>query len=217
MEELKKILLIDNIASNRIRLRNVLADRYSTAEAENGREAIDLLSENPQNYLLVITALEMPDMDGFGLLTEIQNIVPIKNLPVLAVIDAGHSDMEVKALELGAADVIIRPYEEKVLITRVGNLIKMNAEPGFKNVMEEIVRKEINNCSNSLGICTCESCMLDLIALTLNHMKPRYVNTEKGELMSKINQLSQTSQTEIVSTIATAAEIIKKNPRHRKV
>lgn len=210
-----KILVVDDNTDNHTLLRNVLNGEYVVEEANNGRDALDLLLVHPKRYQLIITDTDMPVMDGLELLAEIRNTVSLRELPVLVVTESEAPEKEEKALDLGAVDIVNRKSMDKVIKKRVDNIFRMNREPEYKNVMEEIVMKEIEKCSASLGICTCDSCLRDLMALTLNRLKPKYVNTEKGELMSKVNQLSYNSQIEILSTITAAAETIKKNPRHQ--
>lgn len=83
-----------------------------------------------------------------------------------------------------------------------------------KNIMEDIVYEKMNSIIDSLGCCTCEKCKADIIAYVLNHVTPRYVASEKGELFSKVQELNQNSNTDILMKIVSAAELIKERPRH---
>ncbi|MDD6057488.1 MAG: late competence development ComFB family protein [Clostridiales bacterium] len=89
-----------------------------------------------------------------------------------------------------------------------------NIKIGCVNIMETLVANEINGCINNLGICTCDICRNDLMALTLNALPPKYVNTEKGAALSKAKQLCFDFQAQIITEITAASEIIKKSPRH---
>lgn len=86
----------------------------------------------------------------------------------------------------------------------------------YMNVMEEIVEKELDNCIDSLGLCRCPQCRVDVIALSLNRLKSRYVSSEKGRLLSVIDQMSYDYIPEILRAITESAEVVKKNPRHEK-
>lgn len=83
-----------------------------------------------------------------------------------------------------------------------------------KNITEDLVIAEVDTCIHELDMCTCPICRNDLIALALNNLPPRYVNTEKGSLFSKLDTLSFVSQAQVTTAIANAAEIIKKYPKH---
>lgn len=87
---------------------------------------------------------------------------------------------------------------------------------GVRNIMEEIVYEKMDNIIDSLGCCTCEKCRADIAAYVLNHVTPRYVASEKGELFSKVQELNQNNNTDIVMKIVSAAEIIKESPRHAR-
>lgn len=87
---------------------------------------------------------------------------------------------------------------------------------GVRNIMEEIVYEKMDKVVNSLECCTCEKCRADIAAYVLNHVAPRYVASEKGELFSKVQEMTQNNETEIVMKIVSAAEIIKGSPRHAR-
>ncbi|MDE6314691.1 MAG: late competence development ComFB family protein [Lachnospiraceae bacterium] len=83
-----------------------------------------------------------------------------------------------------------------------------------RNIMEDIVAQKLDSVIDSLGCCTCEKCRADIMAYVLNHVTPRYVASEKGELFSKVQELNQNNNTDIVMKIVSAAEIIKERPKH---
>lgn len=87
---------------------------------------------------------------------------------------------------------------------------------GVRNIMEDIVFEKMETIIDSLGCCTCDKCRADIAAYVLNHITPRYVASEKGELFSKVQELNQNSNTDILMKIVSAAEIIKESPRHEK-
>jgi competence protein ComFB len=63
-------------------------------------------------------------------------------------------------------------------------------------------------------VCNCERCIEDIKAITLNHLPPAYVVTEKGELYNKINQLAIQYKVDIMNELIKAIEIVSKNPNH---
>lgn len=85
-----------------------------------------------------------------------------------------------------------------------------------RNIMEDIVYDKLDSIVDSLGCCTCDKCKADIAAYVLNHVTPRYVASEKGEIFSKVQELNQNSNTDILRRIVSAAEIIKESPRHEK-
>ncbi len=83
-----------------------------------------------------------------------------------------------------------------------------------KNLMEDIVESRLDRMLDQLNCCTCNICRTDILCYTLNRLPPKYVATTQGELLSRIDSLSSSFDVSIISTITSAAEIIKKYPRH---
>ncbi|MGB3991023.1 MAG: late competence development ComFB family protein [Acetivibrionales bacterium] len=84
----------------------------------------------------------------------------------------------------------------------------------IKNYMEEIVFGQMKEVLADINMCTCEKCLLDIAAIALNDLPPKYVVTKKGELYSKINTLGQQFEVDVVSAITKAAVLVKRRPRH---
>ncbi len=86
----------------------------------------------------------------------------------------------------------------------------------IKNYMEEIVFNQIKEILEDINMCTCEKCILDIAAIALNDLPPRYIVTEKGELFSKINALKQQFEVDVVAAVTKAAVLVKRKPRHEE-
>jgi len=84
----------------------------------------------------------------------------------------------------------------------------------LKNYMEELVFNMIEDLSKKISICTCQKCMLDIAAIALNELPPKYVVTEKGELYSKLEILKQQFEVDIVSSVTKAIEKVGNHPQH---
>lgn len=84
----------------------------------------------------------------------------------------------------------------------------------LKNYMEDIVISTAESILKLLNICKCEKCRLDIIALALNDLPPKYIVTEKGELYSKLNELENQFGVDVQAAIIKAALIVGKNPKH---
>lgn len=86
--------------------------------------------------------------------------------------------------------------------------------PQIKNYMEEIVFNQMKEVLTDINMCTCDKCLLDIAAIALNDLPPKYIVTEKGELYSKINTLKQQFEVDVIAAITKAAVLVKRNPRH---
>ena len=85
----------------------------------------------------------------------------------------------------------------------------------LKNYMEEIVFRLMKDVLSDINVCTCENCILDIAAIALNTLPPKYIVTEKGELYSKISALQQQFEVDVIAAITKAAVLVKRNPRHK--
>jgi len=86
--------------------------------------------------------------------------------------------------------------------------------PQLKNYMEEFVFSQIKEVLADIDMCKCEKCIMDVAAIALNELPPKYVVTEKGELYSKAYLFKQQFGVDAIAAITRAAIIVSKNPRH---
>lgn len=63
------------------------------------------------------------------------------------------------------------------------------------------------------GVCTCAKCRTDIVACALNKLKPRYVSTDKGQVLAKAEYLGDDYMNVLVALIE-AIEIVAANPHH---
>jgi two-component system cell cycle response regulator len=113
-----RVLVIDDARRQAEKVRRALADDHEVmlmGEAEDdGRGGIDLF----------IVALGAESFDGLKLIARMQSGDATRRLPILAVVDPDHAEKAVRALELGANDIIYRPVDGEELAARVRTLIK---------------------------------------------------------------------------------------------
>ena len=83
-----------------------------------------------------------------------------------------------------------------------------------KNIMEDMVERKLDSMMPQLDVCSCEICRTDILCYALNRLKPKYVATSQGELLSKIDSLSATFDIAIITQISAAAQVVKEFPRH---
>ena len=103
-----KVLIADDAAFMRMRLRKLLEEAgYEVVEAGNGKEAVSQYeAEKPQAVLMDIT---MPEMDGVAAAREICQSDP--KARVIMVSALGQQAMIVSAIQAGAKDFVVKPYE----------------------------------------------------------------------------------------------------------
>ena len=85
----------------------------------------------------------------------------------------------------------------------------------FRNYMEEVVLEVLDGIlAKQKDICKCEHCRLDMAALALNQLPPKYVVTNLGRAFTKIEAAKAQFQVDIVKELAKAMQKVKANPRH---
>lgn len=65
--------------------------------------------------------------------------------------------------------------------------------------------------------CVCEQCINDVKAIALNNLKPRYIATEKGSVLSKANMFTVQSEIDVTKALVEAMEKVNKIPKHRVI
>ncbi len=113
-----RILVVDDIEMN----RDILAVRlkragYVPGVAAGAREAWRLVRSMPVD--LILLDLRMPEIDGFQFLEEIKADVQHRDIPVVILSSEDGTDSMTRALSLGAADYVVKPYHPQLLKSRV--------------------------------------------------------------------------------------------------
>lgn len=117
----KQILIVDDAAFMRMMIRDILKeDGYVIHEATNGAEAIDKYKEIGPD--LVTMDITMPDVNGIEALRKIREMDP--NAAVLMVSAMGQQKLILEALEAGAADFIVKPFQPTKVLQIVHKALK---------------------------------------------------------------------------------------------
>ena len=146
----EKILIVDDSEMNRSILSDMLIDEYDIAEAEDGVKTVEILKNERESFTLVLLDIVMPEMDGFGVLTVMNQNKWIDELPVIMVSAETASAQIERAYELGATDFIMRPFDASIVHRRVVNTILLYAkQKKLLGIIEEQVNEKEQ--SNSLG------------------------------------------------------------------
>ena len=106
------VLIVDDSAAIRKILQRMLGQAGVTlgkvVEAGDGVEALERLKVQPVN--LILSDINMPNMDGIQLLTELKSKVESKHIPVIMITTEGGEAKVMEALELGASGYVRKPF-----------------------------------------------------------------------------------------------------------
>lgn len=86
---------------------------------------------------------------------------------------------------------------------------------GLHNYMEDVVKDAVDSLLPEVkNICTCEKCRLDIMALSLNKLSPKYVVTQKGRVYTKLNELALQSRADVIKEVTKAIKVVRNRPQH---
>ena len=121
----RMVLVVDDQELNRDVLEMILEDSYKVICAENGKEAIALMQKHCEELSLVLLDLMMPVMNGFEVLEFVRNDEELRKIPVIVL--TAEKKAELKALQMGAADFITKPFDmHEVILARAGRIIELS-------------------------------------------------------------------------------------------
>jgi len=116
-----KLLVVDDSSVIR-KIIKITANllQMETVEAQDGKEALKILSEKHNEINLVLLDWNMPEMNGYDVLVEIKNNSLYKDIPVMMVTTEGQKSNIVAAVKAGAINYLTKPFtseelEEKIL------------------------------------------------------------------------------------------------------
>ena len=119
-----KLLIVDDFSTMRRFVLNLLKEigHADADEAEDGAIALNKLRNG--NFQFVLSDINMPNMNGFELLTEIKKDEKLKHLPVLMVTAEARKEDIVMAAQGGAAGYIVKPFTKATLEEKLANIFK---------------------------------------------------------------------------------------------
>jgi two-component system chemotaxis response regulator CheY len=120
---LKKILIADDSATMRSLIASTLdaLDDFELFEAANGFEALRILPQEKVD--LVLTDINMPDINGLELISFIRNNPLYKEIPLIIISTEGSRRDREKGLALGANAYLVKPFNPEELQQLVAELL----------------------------------------------------------------------------------------------
>ena len=135
-----RILVVDDQQALCYSLKRFLTENgYSTLTATNGNQALSFLESFQPD--LVITDLQMPEMDGLTLLENIKEIAP--DVQVILITAYSTTEKAIDAMKLGAYDYLLKPFDNDALLTSIQEGIRA------KEMMADVVSFDENESPSS--------------------------------------------------------------------
>lgn len=210
-----KILLIGHDEQIEKTLVESLRTDFDCILFPDSAAGVSYLEKNSDQIEIIILDFEEILNNQYKILEELQDHYAYKSIPILPVALPEQADEIAHLFELGADDILFKPINLHIARKRIQNLMDIGKIRGVHNVMEDLIRSEIDKNIDDLGICSCLKCRRDLLTLTLNNVKPKYVSTEKGNAIITAGRLaSMDDRIHLLADIAHYAQLVGANPRH---
>lgn len=135
----KTILIVDDMEINREILAEIFKSDYEIVEACDGVEAVEILNRE-DDIVAVLLDIIMPKLDGLGVLREMNRTKKISYIPAFLITAEADTNMLSEGYELGAIDVITKPFMSHFLKCRVNNVVELYEH---RNHLEHVVEKQV--------------------------------------------------------------------------
>jgi signal transduction histidine kinase/CheY-like chemotaxis protein/AraC-like DNA-binding protein len=124
------ILVVEDNAEVRKYIRGPLKTLYTVEEAADGKEGI----AKAKNLIpdLIVSDIMMPEVDGYRLCRELKKDIATSHIPIILLTAKGSEESIIEGLETGADDYITKPFNSRMLLTRIKNLIELRRQLQLK-------------------------------------------------------------------------------------
>ena len=133
---MKTILVVDD---NKVSLSNakmVLSEKYRVITVMHGSQALTFLNNNACDHILL--DINMPEMDGYEVFTEIRKMEQCAEIPIIFLTSDNDAETETKCFETGAVDFIAKPFVPSVIRSRVARILELeDLRRSLANRLEE--------------------------------------------------------------------------------
>ncbi len=118
-----RILTVDDSVAMRQMVEVTLASAgYEVSQAKDSRQALELAGS--QSFDLVITDVNMPEMDGLALVRELRGMPAYKHTPLLVLTTEASAERKHEGRQAGATGWLVKPFNPQRLLETVAKVLK---------------------------------------------------------------------------------------------
>ncbi|MBO5209129.1 MAG: response regulator [Lachnospiraceae bacterium] len=131
-----RVMIVDDNMANLIMARKTLEEEYEVIPVSSGISALECLNDMPELPDLVLLDVDMPNVNGFQVISEMKNIPKLMNIPIIFLTAQDDDTTELESYNLGAMDYIKKPY--------TANLLKKRVDIQIQLLMQQTKLEEMN-------------------------------------------------------------------------
>lgn len=130
------IMVVDDNDDMRRYICSILHDRYTTVEANDGVEALDILADRQVD--LIISDLMMPRMDGLELSRRVKENFAVSHIPFLILTAKTAQSSRIEGYRMGVDDYLLKPFDESALLARIEGILltRSRLQLNFRDSMD---------------------------------------------------------------------------------
>jgi EAL domain-containing protein (putative c-di-GMP-specific phosphodiesterase class I)/CheY-like chemotaxis protein len=137
----KKILVVSQDAQTKEELQRILSG-YTVLTANSRKEALSSLEESCKEISVVLSEMEDVNTEGYELIRQMKADGRFRDIPIVMISlggkeSASEIQSELKCLELGASDFILKPFVPDIVMNRVKSLIRLRESTAMLSILEK--------------------------------------------------------------------------------
>lgn len=143
MSSKPNILIVDDVASNRLAVRTILRGVDAELhEADNGFDAVSICLA--EEFALILLDVQMPDMDGFEVCEQLRANPQTAEMPIIFLTAAYRADEDkIHGYLSGATDYLSKPVNDRILRSKVEVFLKLYRQQQALLSANEALRREV--------------------------------------------------------------------------
>ncbi len=148
----EKVLVIDDSATVSTQIKKILEKLLlKVTIVEDGEKALKILNQE-ENFSLILSDYEMPNLNGLELTRKIRSLNYYKNSPVIIITNSNQNDLKIEFYKHGANDIILKPILQEELISKVINIfLNLKQIQEIKTFNHLIDKNVITSTTNTRG------------------------------------------------------------------
>lgn len=142
-----KLLVVDDAEINREILADILSEEFDIEEAEDGKQALEIIEKGLDSIDCILLDMNMPVMNGIQVVEEMNKNGWLETIPVIMISAENYPKFIAHLFDLGVTDFINRPFDAKVVHKRVINTVLLYAKQ--KNLTDMVASQIIERTEST--------------------------------------------------------------------